>query len=131
MDVINGVVLFAKLEEALARFVFLGLSLGAGLAGRAEEGSEGALPKPTTKDVERAWSISEASGDLGHGTILEEIGAERFVESMGRQLGMSEEPSPLSRHITYLVNLYTRSIAQVAGESRCKMALYRHKDVLF
>lgn len=82
LNVVDGEVLFTRPDDVLADRIGFGGRLGA--SGRAqEEGLGGMLAEVVNQDAETPRGIAEAPGDFLGGELLDEVGAEGFVLTVG------------------------------------------------
>jgi hypothetical protein len=89
LDVVDGEVLLAHLQDQLADGVFLGLGMGAMLEFPEEVGL--GATETMAQDAKRAWSVAKASGDVSRGKTFDEVGPEGLVLALGGRSGFEEE----------------------------------------
>jgi hypothetical protein len=85
-DFINGVVLFAELEDQVMGGRFLGLGLGTVVRGNKEEGRV-LTAEVVAQDIKRIERIAESTCHVFGRAILDDESAECFVLAMLRQFG--------------------------------------------
>ncbi len=94
-DFVDGVILLAQGEDAVASGGLFGLVLGSRVGGQ-EELRVGVAPELMAQDAEGAWGIAEVAGHLLGGSALEEVGAKGLIDALFRVAGLGEELSTLS-----------------------------------
>ena len=90
-DVVDGEVLLAQGDDAVAEGI--GLGCGLGPLGRSEEEvASGTLAELVDEDAEAARGVTEAASDLGAGETIDEESAEGLVLAVGGVGGFEEDP---------------------------------------
>ena len=82
-DVVDGEVLLAQGDHAVAAGGPSWAAVWGPLAGGEEEGPLGVLAELVDQDAEAAGRVAEARGGLGGGKSLDEVGAEGLVLAVG------------------------------------------------
>jgi hypothetical protein len=89
-DLINGVIAFAKLDDARASGLFAGL--GARAAGRRdEEGGRVVATEVMAEDLEGAGRVAKVASDVGGGTLLDKEGAKGLILALASGSGLEEK----------------------------------------
>jgi len=88
-DVIDGEVLLAEGDDAVAEGQFLGGGVRP-LGGREEEGTLGVFAEVVRQDAKTGGGVAEAFGDLGGGEALDKEGAQGFILAVGGGGGLEE-----------------------------------------
>jgi hypothetical protein len=90
-DVVDGEVLFAEGDDAVAEGI--GLGCGLGPLGRSEEEvASGTLAELVDEDAEAPRGVTEATSHLDAGETVDEEGAEGLVLAMGGVGRFEEDP---------------------------------------
>ncbi len=117
VDVIDGQVLFAHGDDLIAKAILLRSGLRA-LLGREEKLAVGVLAELMTKNAKAALRVAKALGHLLGGEVVDEVGSQGLVLTVGGVRGFEEEGSvvryPFSwtvRHVSTVSSYLVRSQA--------------------